>query len=179
MALCKPGISVSGRVLGLPCGLPSIFCNVNNARISLRSFKRIRSLALVASAKKARRERDQSLPSSPTSAAAISMPERTEEEAARGVVEEEAEAMKLPGNKSDFWEGPQWDAFGFVIQYLWAFGVVFALIACGIAVRTYNYGATDFKETPVYKEAIESQGLFDEPTETGDSQALIEEAPAP
>ena len=26
-----------------------------------------------------------------------------------------------------FWEGPQWDAFGFFVQYLWAFGIVFGV----------------------------------------------------
>ncbi|GMH17463.1 hypothetical protein Nepgr_019304 [Nepenthes gracilis] len=55
---------------------------------------------------------------------------------------------ELPGNEPDFWEGPQWDALGFFVEYMWAFGIVFALIACGIAVATYNEGATDFKETP-------------------------------
>ncbi|PIN11359.1 hypothetical protein CDL12_16042 [Handroanthus impetiginosus] len=70
---------------------------------------------------------------------------------------------ELPGDKPDFWEGPQWDAFGFFIQYLWAFGIVFALIACGIAVATYNEGATDFKETPAYKESIQSRELLEEP----------------
>ncbi|CAA0818398.1 Unknown protein [Striga hermonthica] len=66
---------------------------------------------------------------------------------------------ELPGDKPDFWEGPQWDALGFFVQYMWAFGVVFALVACGVAVATYNDGATDFKETPAYKEAIQSRDL--------------------
>lgn len=70
---------------------------------------------------------------------------------------------ELPGDKPDFWEGPQWDAFGFFLQYLWAFGIVFALIACGVAVATYNEGATDFKETPAYKESIQSRELLEEP----------------
>ncbi|XP_022868826.1 uncharacterized protein LOC111388376 [Olea europaea var. sylvestris] len=70
---------------------------------------------------------------------------------------------ELPGEKPDFWEGPQWDVLGFFLQYMWAFGIVFALIACGIAVATYNEGATDFKDTPVYKESIQSRELLDEP----------------
>nr|DAD23222.1 TPA_asm: hypothetical protein HUJ06_024685 [Nelumbo nucifera] len=70
---------------------------------------------------------------------------------------------ELPGDKPDFWEGPQWDALGFFVQYMWAFGIVFALIACGIAVATYNEGATDFKQTPVYKESIQSRELLEEP----------------
>ncbi|KAJ9550630.1 hypothetical protein OSB04_014675 [Centaurea solstitialis] len=69
----------------------------------------------------------------------------------------------LPGLEPDFWEGPQWDGFGFVIEYLWAFGIVFALISSGIAVATYNEGATDFKETPAYKESIQSKDLLEEP----------------
>ncbi|KAI3454843.1 hypothetical protein Pfo_030841 [Paulownia fortunei] len=70
---------------------------------------------------------------------------------------------ELPGDKPDFWEGPQWDALGFFVQYMWAFGIVFALVACGIAVATYNEGATDFKDTPVYKESIQSRELLEEP----------------
>ncbi|XP_038986099.1 uncharacterized protein LOC120111919 [Phoenix dactylifera] len=70
---------------------------------------------------------------------------------------------ELPGEEPDFWEGPQWNAFGFFIQYQWAFGIVFALIACGISVATYNEGATDFRQTPVYKESIQSQELLEEP----------------
>ncbi|XP_072992541.1 uncharacterized protein [Typha latifolia] len=70
---------------------------------------------------------------------------------------------EIPGDERDFWEGPQWNAFGFFIQYQWAFGIVFALIACGIAVSTYNEGATDFRETPAFKESIGSQELLEEP----------------
>ncbi|KAB2013981.1 hypothetical protein ERO13_D09G173000v2 [Gossypium hirsutum] len=69
----------------------------------------------------------------------------------------------LPGLQPDLWEGPKWDVLGFLVQYLWAFGIVFALIACGIAVATYNEGATDFKETPAYKESIQSQELLEQP----------------
>lgn len=105
------------------------------------------------------------------------------EEEAEDDFDEEYDDPKLPGEEPDFWEGPQWNTFGFIIRYLWAFGFLFALVACGIAVRTYNFGATDFKETPVYKEAIESQGLFDEAPETSNSQIFdinpIEEAPLP
>ncbi|CAN7040975.1 hypothetical protein BRARA_B02071 [Brassica rapa] len=68
----------------------------------------------------------------------------------------------LPGLEPDPFEGPQWDGLGFFVQYLWAFGILFALISGAIAAGTYNEGATDFKETPVYKEAMESRDLFDE-----------------
>lgn len=37
------------------------------------------------------------------------------------------------------------------------------LIACGVAVATYNEGATDFKDTTVYKESVQSRDLLDEP----------------
>ncbi|EXB56934.1 hypothetical protein L484_019979 [Morus notabilis] len=70
---------------------------------------------------------------------------------------------KLPGDEPDFWEGEQWDGLGFFVEYLWAFSIVFALIACGIAVATYNEGATDFKDTPAYKESVQSQELLEEP----------------
>ncbi|KAL1810722.1 hypothetical protein ACET3Z_020787 [Daucus carota] len=72
----------------------------------------------------------------------------------------------LPGLEKDFWEGPEWDGFGFFIQYMWAFGIVFALISSGIAVATYNEGATDFKATPAYQESIQSQELLEEPDES-------------
>ncbi|XP_062214812.1 uncharacterized protein LOC133915612 [Phragmites australis] len=62
----------------------------------------------------------------------------------------------------DFWEGPQWEALGFFVQYMWAFGVVFGLVACGVAVATYNEGATDFRDTPAYKESIQSQEFPEE-----------------
>lgn len=39
---------------------------------------------------------------------------------------------ELTGDEPDFWEGPQWDAFGFFIQYLWAFGIVFAVYSVNI-----------------------------------------------
>lgn len=88
---------------------------------------------------------------------------------------------QLPGDKQDFWEGPQWDALGFFVQYMWAFGILFALVACGIAVATYNEGATDFRETPAYKESVQSRDLLEEP-EASDSDVFesnpTEEAPA-
>ncbi|XP_010539997.1 PREDICTED: uncharacterized protein LOC104813901 [Tarenaya hassleriana] len=83
---------------------------------------------------------------------------------------------ELPGVEPDFWEGPQWDALGFFFQYLWAFGIVFALISGGIAVATYNEGATDFKKTPVYKEAIQSRDLIDE-AEGSSSEEVFESNP--
>ncbi|BBN00566.1 hypothetical protein MPTK1_2g00270 [Marchantia polymorpha subsp. ruderalis] len=68
---------------------------------------------------------------------------------------------KLEGIEPDFWEGEKWEAFGFAIQYMWLFGVLISLVACGVAVRTYNTGATDFKDTAVFKEAMDSQVEMD------------------
>ncbi|KAL6637048.1 hypothetical protein ACP70R_024620 [Stipagrostis hirtigluma subsp. patula] len=66
----------------------------------------------------------------------------------------------------DFWEGPQWEPLGFFVQYMWAFGVVFGLGACGVAVATYNDGATDFRDTPAYKES-QSQEFPEESESSG------------
>ncbi|RWR84979.1 hypothetical protein CKAN_01381900 [Cinnamomum micranthum f. kanehirae] len=86
----------------------------------------------------------------------------------------------LPGVEQDFWEGSQGDAFGIFVQYQWAFGIGYALIAYGIAVATYNEGATDFKQTPVYKESIQSRELLEE-SDASSSDVLegnpTEEAP--
>ncbi|KAF7121114.1 hypothetical protein RHSIM_Rhsim13G0208500 [Rhododendron simsii] len=115
---------------------------------------------------------------------------------------------ELPGLEKDFWEGPEWDGFGFFAQYMWAFGIGFALcqqlvelrelegasvpvhhhsgilwavfwevelIASGFAVATYNEGATDFKQTPAYKESIQSRDLLEEPE--GSSSDVFESNP--
>ncbi|OVA05002.1 hypothetical protein BVC80_1211g69 [Macleaya cordata] len=110
--------------------------------------------------------------------------ERSEKDAGEEVVNGVDDGYflpELPGDKPDFWEGPRWDALGFFIQYQWAFGIVFALVACGIAVSTYNEGATDFKQTTVYKESIQSRELLEEP-ETSNSDVFdgnpTEEAPS-
>ncbi|MCL7049019.1 hypothetical protein MKW94_023722 [Papaver nudicaule] len=92
--------------------------------------------------------------------------ERSERDLADGVVNGVDDGYflpELPGDKPDPFEGSQWDGLGFFLQYQWAFGVVFALIACGVAVATYNEGATDFKQTTVYKESIQSQELLEGP----------------
>ncbi|KAG2281715.1 hypothetical protein Bca52824_052935 [Brassica carinata] len=70
----------------------------------------------------------------------------------------------LPGLEPDPFEGPQWDGLGFFVQYLWAFGILFAV------------SATDFKETPVYKEAMESRDLLDE-AEGSNSEDVFESNP--
>ncbi|KAM0980072.1 hypothetical protein ACFX13_016099 [Malus domestica] len=70
---------------------------------------------------------------------------------------------KLPGDEPCFWEGEKWDWLGFFVEYLWAFGIGFALIACLVAATSYNEGATDFKETPVYKDSFQSREFLEEP----------------
>lgn len=46
---------------------------------------------------------------------------------ATGDVDDGYVLPELPGEEPDFWEGAQWDALGFFVQYLWAFGIVFAV----------------------------------------------------
>ncbi|CAM6043100.1 unnamed protein product [Sphagnum compactum] len=98
-----------------------------------------------------------------------SQPEMTPEELA----EYEKLVSQLEGKQPDFWEGEQWNWLGFVIQYLWVFGFVVSIIACLVAVRTYNLGATDFKNTEVFKEALESQS-----SDFGESFNEREDAPS-
>ncbi|CAK9217606.1 unnamed protein product [Sphagnum troendelagicum] len=98
-----------------------------------------------------------------------SQPEMTPEELA----EYEQLVSQLDGKQPDFWEGEQWNWLGFVLQYLWVFGFVVSIIACLVAVRTYNLGATDFKNTEVFKEALESQS-----SDFGESFNEIEDAPS-
>jgi hypothetical protein len=98
-----------------------------------------------------------------------SQPEITPEELA----EYEKLVSQLEGKQPDFWEGEQWNWLGFVVQYLWVFGFVVSIIACLVAVRTYNLGASDFKNTEVFKEALESQS-----SDFGESFNEIEDAPS-
>ncbi|XP_050376955.1 uncharacterized protein LOC126794322 [Argentina anserina] len=82
---------------------------------------------------------------------------------------------KLPGDEPDFWEGEQLDALGFFVEYLWAFGFGFAVIAAIAAAATFNEGATDFKETPAYKDSIQSREFLEEPE--GSSPDVFESNP--
>ena len=45
----------------------------------------------------------------------------------------------------------------------WPKSIFLQLISGGIAVATYNEGATDFKKTPVYTESLQSQELLEQP----------------
>ncbi|KEH27044.1 hypothetical protein MtrunA17_Chr6g0484641 [Medicago truncatula] len=67
----------------------------------------------------------------------------------------------------DFFEGSQWNTVGFVGEWLWILGVLFAVFGGGYAAINYNLGASDFKETPAYKES-QSQELLEQP-ETSES----------
>ena len=40
------------------------------------------------------------------------------------------------------------------------------LTGCFVAVRYYNEGASDFKETEVFKEAMEAQGFVESPSDS-------------
>ncbi|KAG8062299.1 hypothetical protein GUJ93_ZPchr0003g18533 [Zizania palustris] len=44
--------------------------------------------------------------------------------------------------KADFWEGSQWDALGFFVQYMWAFGVFFGCCSTG-GLTEFCFGAPD------------------------------------
>eukprot|EP00850_Spirogloea_muscicola_P021519 SM000252S09071 [mRNA] locus=s252:109985:110564:- [translate_table: standard] len=79
----------------------------------------------------------------------------------------------MPGDEPDFWTGPQWNPLGFVLEYLWAFGIIIALGGCVYAVRTYNSGATDFRSTETFKEALEAQKP---PAPPSDGSPAIEES---
>lgn len=45
----------------------------------------------------------------------------------------------LPGEKPDFWEGPQWDGLGFFMQYMWAFGIGFAVCLVDFFIRDLKW----------------------------------------
>ncbi|KAK2397603.1 hypothetical protein P8452_18533 [Trifolium repens] len=68
----------------------------------------------------------------------------------------------------DFFEGDQWNTVGFIGEWLWILGGVFAVLGGGYAAINYNLGASDFKETPAYKESVQSQELLEQP-ETSES----------
>ncbi|XP_058722384.1 uncharacterized protein LOC131594307 [Vicia villosa] len=70
--------------------------------------------------------------------------------------------------EADFFEGPQWDTVGFIGEWLWILGGVFAVCGGGFAAINYNQGASDFKDTPAYKESVQSQELLEQP-ETSES----------
>eukprot|EP00897_Mesotaenium_endlicherianum_P004961 jgi/Mesen1/4493/ME000229S03513 len=87
--------------------------------------------------------------------------------------------QKQPGDEPDFWEGAALDPLGFVLEYLWAIGIFVAIVGCIYAVKTYNAGADDFRETPAFKEASE---LLEEaapapPASTSAAQPLLDDAP--
>jgi hypothetical protein len=47
-------------------------------------------------------------------------------------------------------------------------GLLVQLVACGVAVATYNDGATDFRDTPAYKESLQSQEFPEESSSGAD-----------
>eukprot|EP00245_Coleochaete_scutata_P016317 TRINITY_DN755_c0_g2_i1.p1 TRINITY_DN755_c0_g2~~TRINITY_DN755_c0_g2_i1.p1 ORF type:complete len:184 (+),score=27.40 TRINITY_DN755_c0_g2_i1:26-577(+) len=89
------------------------------------------------------------------------------------VVEDLSYRPKLPGDEPDMFEGPEWDWLGFVVEYLWAFGIVVAIVACLFAVRGYNDGAVDFRETAEFKATLKE----DEFVNLSPADALLLDAP--
>ncbi|XP_045790764.1 uncharacterized protein LOC123885527 [Trifolium pratense] len=71
----------------------------------------------------------------------------------------------------DFFEGEQWNTVGFIGEWLWVLGGLFAVLGGGFAAINYNSGASDFKETPAYKESVQSQELLEQP-ETSESDVF-------
>ncbi|KAJ8758755.1 hypothetical protein K2173_000476 [Erythroxylum novogranatense] len=66
-----------------------------------------------------------------------------------GVVDDGFVMPKLPGDEPDFWEGPQWDALGFFVQYLWAFGIIFAV--CVLFASYDFFGRTRRSNSDVFE----------------------------
>lgn len=60
--------------------------------------------------------------------------------AAAAAVDDGFVMPELPGEKPCFWEGTQWDGLGFFVQYMWAFGIVFAVILTFFfCIITYDF----------------------------------------
>lgn len=71
-----------------------------------------------------------------------------------------------------------WHQPNVVTENLIALGAhVLQIVACITAVRTYNLGATDFKNTEVFKEAIEYQVDGSEDTGSSVFDDATKEAP--
>ncbi|EFJ07987.1 hypothetical protein SELMODRAFT_448213 [Selaginella moellendorffii] len=81
-----------------------------------------------------------------------------------------------PGMVPDFWEGPQWNWLGFILQYLWAIGIVVAVITCGILFVTYKPREADyrFREPPSLEDV---KKILDERRSPGEVEEQA--APAP
>ncbi|GJU09851.1 hypothetical protein Tco_1132247 [Tanacetum coccineum] len=67
------------------------------------------------------------------------------------------------GLEKDFWEAPSGWIWVSLLSICGLVSFFRRLVSSGIAVATYNEGATDFKETPAYKESIQSRDLLEEP----------------
>ncbi|CAN6309643.1 unnamed protein product [Urochloa humidicola] len=79
----------------------------------------------------------------------VATPDVDEEAAEAGAAEWEGEPLgfevstepmpELPDPETpDFWEGPQWEALGFFVQYMWAFGVVFGISETLLRTRNHK-----------------------------------------
>lgn len=77
---------------------------------------------------------------------------------------------ELPGLEPDFWEGPQWGAFGFFLQYLWAFGIVFAVcVTAWISLTFSGFGIIISKG----RVCVRMVAFVDNISLRGDSSAII------
>ncbi|KAL2642479.1 hypothetical protein R1flu_010066 [Riccia fluitans] len=177
----KSAAAVSGSPSGARNNSQAVVRCLPSSNLKRRCFlgsvgcgsRRSRDLQVVC-AKKGAKERDGGV-----AEAVESVPRET-----ASVGSSEADDMwmgkKLEGLEPDFWEGEAWDGFGFFLQYLWALGVLISLVACGVAVRTYNTGAADFKDTAVFKEAMDSQVEMDSSVfDQAETQAFSEPGQAP
>eukprot|EP00475_Leptophrys_vorax_P002187 TRINITY_DN11244_c0_g1_i1.p3 TRINITY_DN11244_c0_g1~~TRINITY_DN11244_c0_g1_i1.p3 ORF type:complete len:169 (-),score=1.72 TRINITY_DN11244_c0_g1_i1:976-1482(-) len=79
----------------------------------------------------------------------------------------------MPGDEKDLWEGPQWDVLGFVLEYLWVFGLVLAVVSSIYAVN--NYGA----EVNRAQEALQAGnvGVEAESGSAFEGDAFLDDAP--
>eukprot|EP00270_Netrium_digitus_P005444 TRINITY_DN1719_c0_g1_i2.p1 TRINITY_DN1719_c0_g1~~TRINITY_DN1719_c0_g1_i2.p1 ORF type:complete len:199 (+),score=40.33 TRINITY_DN1719_c0_g1_i2:25-597(+) len=83
----------------------------------------------------------------------------------------------MEGDEPDFWEGPQWNWLGFLLQYLWAFGILVAIIASIYAVRTYNTGAVDFTQTEMFEALTAGSSDSSSAEVAAPSSMAIDDAP--
>ncbi|EFJ16089.1 hypothetical protein SELMODRAFT_445280 [Selaginella moellendorffii] len=88
----------------------------------------------------------------------------------------ESSSPSSSGMVPDFWEGPQWNWLGFILQYLWAIGIVVAVITCGILFVTYKPREADyrFREPPSLEDV---KKILDERRSPGEVEEQA--APAP
>lgn len=117
------GSGASGSGAGVLCGNTTTGTPCTPlSHLSLSSSSR-RNLLLVVSAKKLSSRSRRNLPTTTDE----EPPQKTFNEFPLDAVDDRPFFSKLPGSEPDFFEGPQWDTFGFIGEYIWVLGVVFAV----------------------------------------------------